>query len=233
MRVKNVLHQALGAVLFVSLALFAVSGCDFLNERSSGGGEGPGTEGDVGAGPEGGPSYEVDTPSTGGFDIAVTFKGNLADRTGAAQYRCWDEECWHVVWCENEICDGSWSWSSFPYDGEFTFIWKGVNEKCAGSPPYELRINGEAVKSGEVAQWGSCSSCPDKTGKYGIYKDYNLGTYQLKSDDTVALWAQTEFSCGLIMVQAPMPHTLALWPKGTSQNNQTVHGSWPRATPKL
>ncbi|HJL65352.1 MAG: hypothetical protein QF586_05285 [Arenicellales bacterium] len=207
MRVKNVLHQALGAVLFVSLALFAVSGCDFLNERSSGGGEGPGTEGDVGAGPEGGPSYEVDTPSTGGFDIAVTFKGNLADRTGAAQYRCWDEECWHVVWCENEICDGSWSWSSFPYDGEFTFIWKGVNEKCAGSPPYELRINGEAVKSGEVAQWGSCSSCPDKTGKYGIYKDYNLGTYQLKSDDTVALWAQTEFSCGLNGPGAYAAHT--------------------------
>ncbi|MDP7155933.1 MAG: hypothetical protein QF705_04480 [Arenicellales bacterium] len=66
MRVKNVLHQALGAVLFVSLALFAVSGCDFLNERSSGGGEGPGTKGDVGASvTKGGPSYIVDTPSTG------------------------------------------------------------------------------------------------------------------------------------------------------------------------
>jgi len=116
LRVKNVFHQALGAVLFVSLALLAVSGCDFLNERTNGGGESSGTEGGVG--------YEVDTPSTGGFDIAVTFKGNLADRSGAAQYRCWDEECWQVVWCENEICDGSWSWSSFPYDGEFTFIWK-------------------------------------------------------------------------------------------------------------
>ena len=34
---------------------------------------------------------------------------------------------------------------TFRIQDNLIFTWKGVSEKCAGSPPYQLRVNGEPV----------------------------------------------------------------------------------------
>lgn len=186
--------------VFVFVLMVSI-GCDVLDERSSDG------TADSLSGGDSSPSYEVESPTSGGTEVSVVLDGGVATRTGAAQYRCWSDGCWQVVWCGHAICEGAWSWTSFPHDGQFTFTWRGVNEKCAGSPPYELRINDEVVKTGEITQWGSCSECPDSTGSYGIFKNYSLGTHQLKKGDKVTLWSKTEFACGIDGPGAYTAHT--------------------------
>lgn len=118
-----------------------------------------------------------------------------AQTTGSAQRRCWDDGCYWVVWCGHQICDGSWSWD-FPSSGSYRLTWKGLNEKCAGSPEYEIRINGETVSNGRVPQYGSCSDCAERRG-YGIFVDRDLGTFDLKQGDSLTLWAKTDFACGI------------------------------------
>ena len=141
-----------------------------------------------------------------GFDVTITLEGDNASREGRAHNHCWNNECWEVVWCGHNVCEGSWSWSDFPHTGQFNFTWKGVSEKCAGSPPYQLRVNGEPVTSGEISQWGSCSECPDAAGNFNVFKDYDLGNHKINKGDTITLWAQTEFSCGINAAGAYAAH---------------------------
>ncbi len=118
-----------------------------------------------------------------------------AQRTGAAQYRCWDGKCWWVVWCGHKICDGSWSWV-FPASGNYRIVWKGVKFKCAGSPSYELRINNKTVAKGKLPQHGACHDCAARRG-YGIFTDLPFGTFSINKGDTVMLWAKNDFACGI------------------------------------
>ena len=181
---KNVIIVAL-----LSLTLFA--GCKGGDAESGSGGDVASSDSADGGG-------TTSPATTTSFAAALTLDGGAATRSGQAQFHCWAEGCWEVVWCGHAICDGSWTWNNFPHSGQFSFVWEGVNEKCAGSPPYQLQINGETVQSGEIAQWGSCSECPDSSGNFAqIFTNYDLGSYQLTKGDTVTLWAQTEFSCGI------------------------------------
>ena len=136
--------------------------------------------------------------SSGGADGAspvVTLQPSQARLSAAAQYRCWDDGCWSVVWCDHNICDGAWHWS-FPESGTYRLTWKGVNEKCAGSPPYSVIVNGETVDSGRLPQYGSCGDCAARGG-YGIFVDRDIGTFELNEGDQITLWARTDFACGI------------------------------------
>jgi len=125
----------------------------------------------------------------------VDLDPRVATRTGEAIYHCWDDGCWWVVWCGHAICDGSWSWS-FKSTGTYRITWLNVNSKCAGAPPYEVRINGKTVHSGRVPQYGACHDCAQRRG-YGVWGDIDLGNFELKNGDVVTLWAQNEFACGI------------------------------------
>lgn len=114
---------------------------------------------------------------------------------GKAQNKCWSDRCYWVVWCGHNICDGAWSWS-FPADGSYEIVWKGVSYKCAGSPPYQLRINDEVVRSGRLAQYGSCGECvPGSMAE--VFTDTSLGTYPLEQGDKITLYVRNDFACGI------------------------------------
>ncbi len=138
---------------------------------------------------------ESSTANTQTASSVVNLNPGQARISGAAQYRCWGSDCWWVVWCGHAICDGAWHWT-FPSTGTYNLTWNGVNHKCAGSPPYSLAINGKQVASGRVPQYGSCSDCAARGG-YGIYEPINLGSFEFKQGDTLTLWAETHFACGL------------------------------------
>ncbi len=126
---------------------------------------------------------------------SVELDPELARLKGQARYKCWSGECWWVVWCGHEICDGSWEWT-FPATGDYEIIWKGLNFKCAGAPPYELRINGEVVKSGVVDQYKSCDEC--QSGSMAQqFRDTSLGVYSLEAGDEITLYAKNDFACGI------------------------------------
>lgn len=187
------ISKTIKAALILGLSLASV-GCDSANEN-------PGT-----ATTDTLAINDSGNPVSGEFEVAITLDGESSTRKGRAHNHCWDNECWEVVWCGHNVCEGSWSWSNFPHTGQFNVVWKGVSEKCAGSPPYQLRINGETVISGEIAQWGSCSECPDAAGNFNVFKDYDLGNHKINKGDTIILWAQTEFSCGINWAGAYAAH---------------------------
>lgn len=139
-------------------------------------------------------SSTVNTQTSNSSPV-VNLNPGQARISGAAQYRCWGSDCWWVVWCGHAICDGAWHWT-FPSTGTYRLTWNGVNHKCAGSPPYSLAINGKKVVSGRVPQYGSCSDCAARGG-YGIYENIDLGAFTIEKGDTVTLWAETHFACGL------------------------------------
>lgn len=114
-----------------------------------------------------------------------------AQTRGEAKYKCWDN-CWWVVWCGHNICDGSWTWT-FPSSGSYEITWENVKEKCAGSPSYEVRINGETVTSSRVPQHGSCDGCSGG----GRWVDRSLGTFDIEEGDDVTLWVENDFACGI------------------------------------
>lgn len=151
--------------------------------------------------PWSGPAAQAVTEESSGTPVQqpsgfVELDPGQARRRGAAQYRCWGDDCWWVVWCGHAVCDGSWRWKDFPASGSFRFVWKGVNKKCAGSPPYRLEIDGRTVAAGEVPQYGSCDDCARRRG-YGVYEDISLGTHTLRKGSRISLWAETEFLCGI------------------------------------
>jgi hypothetical protein len=118
-----------------------------------------------------------------------------AVQRGQAQYKCWSGGCWWVVWCGHNICEGEWEWE-FPASGNYEIIWQGVSYKCAGAPPYELRINGSAVRSDELAQYGSCGECiPGNMPE--VFEDTSLGQYELNKGDRITLWIRNDFACGI------------------------------------
>jgi hypothetical protein len=129
-------------------------------------------------------------------DPVVTLAPDDASLEGAAQYYCKEPYgCWWLVHCGHAICDGSWNWR-FPSEGTYRLSWRGVQQKCAGSPPYQIRINDDVVTSGEIPQYGSCDECgPDEFPN--IFVNQGLGTFDIKEGDKVTLWIETEFSCGI------------------------------------
>ncbi|MDZ7841473.1 MAG: hypothetical protein U5R46_11775 [Gammaproteobacteria bacterium] len=118
-----------------------------------------------------------------------------AVKSGDARYKCWSGRCWWVVWCGHNVCDGSWQWT-FPATGNYEIIWKGLNFKCAGAPPYELRINGDVVKSGVVDQYKSCEQC-QRGSMAEVFRDTSLGEYSLEVGDEITLYAKNDFACGI------------------------------------
>ena len=185
------IYKKVALILCISLA---VVGCDLANESSNS----PPVETQI--------ISESGKSTSSAFDVAITLDADNSTRKGRAHNHCWKNECWEVVWCGHNVCAGSWSWSDFPHTGQFNFTWKGVSEKCAGSPPYQLRVNGQAVTSGEISQWGSCSECPDAAGNFNVFKDYDLGNHKINKGDTITLWAQTEFLCGINSAGAYAAH---------------------------
>ena len=175
-------------VLGVLLVVLATSGC-WERLTSSGGG---GSDGDsasvVEARQSVGEAAAADDPP----EPVVAMDPARADTRGAAKYKCWDDNCYWVVWCGHQICDGSWSWT-FPSSGSYHITWQGVKEKCAGSPAYELRVNGRPVESGRVPQYGSCGGCDGS----GQFVDRGLGTHDIEKGDTVTLWVRNDFACGI------------------------------------
>lgn len=175
-------------ILGLCLGLLAVTACENPFATSGGGSEedttlaaGDGSTSDAGASASGDPSEPF-----------VALDPALAETRGAAQYRCWGDDCYWVVWCGHKICDGSWTWT-FPSSGDYRITWKGVEEKCAGSPAYEVRINGQSVAGGRVPQHGSCSGCDGG----GVLVDRDLGTFEVRKGDAVTLWAENDFACGI------------------------------------
>jgi hypothetical protein len=71
-----------------------------------------------------------------------------------------------------------------------------VQQKCSGSPPYDLRINGKSVTGGEIPQYGSCARCTE-TDAPNIFVNQDLGVFDIEEGDVVTLWVETEFSCGI------------------------------------
>lgn len=139
---------------------------------------------------------ETDQPGDAtGARTPVELNPEQAQLEGSAQYKCWSGRCYWVVWCGHNICDGSWSWS-FAGSGAYEIIWQGVSYKCAGAPPYELRINGEAVLSDRLSQYGSCDRCaPDSLEE--VFRDTSLGTHRLEEGDEIALHITNDFACGI------------------------------------
>ena len=128
-----------------------------------------------------------------------------ARRTGEAKYKCWGQSCYWVVWCGHRLCDGSWSWR-FPASGRYRLTWQAVKHKCAGSPAWEIRINGERVSKGNIPQYGSCHDCAARRG-YGEFKDFGLGTYSLRQGDDLTLYVRNDFACGIEGPGAYAAHT--------------------------
>lgn len=126
---------------------------------------------------------------------SVVLDPDQATRTGDARHKCWSGGCWWVVWCGHNICDGSWQWS-FPASGTYEIVWKGVSYKCAGAPPYELRINGEVVRADRLAQYGTCEQCiPGNMPEE--FRDTSLGRYALNEGDDITLYVKNDFACGI------------------------------------
>jgi len=179
----------LGAGLRLSgilLVILATAGCWNPFSSSGGGGSDDADKGRaVEAAADTGASSEPP-------EYVVSLDPARADTRGAAQYRCWGDNCYWVVWCGHKICDGSWTWT-FPSTGEYHITWQAVKEKCAGSPSYELRVNGRAVTSGRIPQYGSCSGCDGS----GVFVDRELGTFEIEKGDAVTLWAENDFACGI------------------------------------
>ena len=114
---------------------------------------------------------------------------------GKAQDKCWAGRCYWVVWCGHNICDGAWRWQ-FPASGNYEIIWKAVSYKCAGAPPYELRVNGEVVRSGRLEQYGSCKRCtPGSMDE--VFRDTSLGQYALRKGDEITPYVKNDFACGI------------------------------------
>ncbi len=129
---------------------------------------------------------------------AVVLKADDAIKQGAA-IKKWDK--W-VIWCGHNICDGSYTWN-FPETGTYRFVWKDVGHKCAGASPYALYIDDEKKRAAKIPQHGSCAECTPQNivhnpgGRFGRRADIDLGTYRLRSDAKVTLWAQNAFDCGI------------------------------------
>lgn len=143
-----------------------------------------------------GADAENDTAApTASGPAVVELKPSAASLSGQAQNKCWPNGCFWVVWCGHNICDGAWQWS-FPATGTYELVWEHVSFKCAGSPPYELRINRQTVRSGRLAQYGSCGECApsDLTEKFA---DTSLGEYALQAGDRVTLRVKNDFACGI------------------------------------
>lgn len=179
-------------ILGLCLALLAIAGCD--NPLATSGGDSEedsvlaaGEDAGTGNGSADDSSSSDDPP-----ERVVALDPGRAEIRGAAQNRCWDGECYWVVWCGHKICDGSWTWT-FPSSGDYQITWEGVKEKCAGSPAYEVRINGRTVTDGRVPRHGSCSGC-DGSGRF---VDRELGTFEIEKGDAVTLWVENHFACGI------------------------------------
>ena len=186
-------------VLGLCLTLVAVSGCwDPFSSSGGGGGhdddEGRAVEADLGA--SGSVSDTASSGDAGDSEdppaYVVSLDPGRADTRGAAQYRCWDDNCYWVVWCGHKVCDGSWTWT-FPSSGDYHITWQAVKEKCAGSPAYEFRINGRTVTSGRIPQYGSCGGCDGS----GVFVDRELGSVEFEKGDSVTLWVENDFACGI------------------------------------
>lgn len=124
----------------------------------------------------------------------VRLDPGAARLSGSAQYKCWDDGCWWVVWCGHAICDGAWQWR-FPASGQYSLTWNGLSYKCAGAPPYSVAVNGKVIVTGRVPRHGDCSDCD--AGRWGTNGNLPLGSFSLDAGDTVTLWAQTDFACGI------------------------------------
>jgi hypothetical protein len=204
---RGSMNNISGVVGIILLALM-LTGCEQFTDTSSG----AGTEGDS----EGGGSASVssgdssaseretstvsepadkDEPREKG-DPVVTLDPDDASLEGAAQYFCKEPYgCWWLVHCGHAICDGSWNWK-FASEGTYRLNWRGVQQKCAGSPPYQIRINDKVVTSGEIPQYGSCDEC-GPVDVPNIFVNQGLGTFDIEEGDKVTLWIETEFSCGI------------------------------------
>ncbi len=124
----------------------------------------------------------------------VRLDPGAAQLSGSAKYKCWDDGCWWVVWCGHAICDGAWQWQ-FPASGQYSLTWNGLSYKCAGAPPYSVAVNGKVIVTGRVPRHGDCSDCD--AGRWGTNGNLPLGSFSLDAGDTVTLWAQTDFACGI------------------------------------
>lgn len=167
-------------IFLLCLSLVVVSACDNPLATSGGGGS------------EDDSTLAADIDAGDSPERVVSMDPALAETRGAAQYRCWGDDCYWVVWCGHKVCDGSWTWT-FPSSGDYQITWEGVKEKCAGSPAYEVRINGQSVAAGRVPQYGSCSGC----GGGGVFVDRDLGTFEIRKGDAVTLWVENDFACGI------------------------------------
>lgn len=130
-------------------------------------------------------------------DHPVILQAELAEKEGNVQKK-WGR--W-VVWCGHKICSGSYTWT-FPKSGTFTFVWKDVNHKCAGSSPYAFYINEKKVVSGRIPQHGSCDGCTPNNIKQHPQMtqhqaDINFGQYIVRKGDRIKLWVQNDFACGI------------------------------------
>jgi hypothetical protein len=191
-----------GSIVLVLL----FSACDQVADLTSGGGtEGESgeavaavTNGDAAAGErETQPASEPEQQeSREKGEPVVTLHPDDAALEGAAQYYCKEPYgCWWLVHCGHAICDGSWNWT-FKSEGTYRLNWRGVQQKCAGSPPYQIKINDNVVTSGEIPQYGSCAEC-GPVDFPSIFVDQGLGTFDIEEGDKVTLWIETEFSCGI------------------------------------
>lgn len=136
-----------------------------------------------------------DKASASAGPMSVELDPEKARLEGKAQYKCWSGRCYWVVWCGHNICDGAWRWT-FPASGTYEIIWKGVSYKCAGAPPYELRINDEVGQAGRLEQYGSCERCtPGNMDE--VFRDTSLGTYSLNAGDEITLDVTNDFACGI------------------------------------
>ncbi|MDH3638519.1 MAG: hypothetical protein OES09_08635 [Gammaproteobacteria bacterium] len=128
----------------------------------------------------------------------VVLKADDAVKQGSA-IKKWDR--W-VIWCGHNICDGSYTWT-FPRTGSFQLLWKDVKHKCAGASPYALHIDDKKKLASKIPQHGSCAECTPQNivhnpgGRFGRRADIDLGTYELRRNTKIVLWAQNAFDCGI------------------------------------
>jgi hypothetical protein len=204
--------NTISGVVGIILLVLMLAGCEQFTDTSSG----AGTEGDS----EGGGSANVSSSDSSASeretssvsepadkpadkeeprekgDPVVTLDPDNASLEGAAQWYCKEPYgCWWLVHCGHAICDGSWNWT-FSSGGTYRLNWRGVQHKCAGSPPYQLRINDKVVTSGKIPQYGSCDDC-GPVDFPSILVNQGLGTFDIDEGDKVTLWIETEFSCGI------------------------------------
>ena len=130
-------------------------GCDYISETTTGGGgdndsaseEVTAVTAAAAEAPE--TAAAAEAPETAAApernsEPQVLLDPEQATLEGAAQYYCKGGECWWAVHCGHAICDGSWNWE-FPSSGTYRLDWRGLENKCSGSPPFELKINDKTV----------------------------------------------------------------------------------------